>query len=634
MMIVCLLSVELYLDRTLESQTDSDIAGELILANMLAKENSIITQNWYYSTEIRVLNTNLVFAPLFYFFNDWHTIRILGTIIIHICLLACVFIFCRQTAITVFFPVIGLMMLLPLSDGHYIYFLKFPFYIPHIAITLLVFSLVVGYSEKSNGRIKRFIVLVIGLLFSLIAGLGGPRQVVICFFPLFFSVVVSFGLYKAKTAHYYLEDNWKKYLLISSVCFFAGLIGYIINTKILSNIYHFKLHDISFSSFDAEKMFKAIGGLPQSLGYIPGRVGKKVVFHNVKAAILILLSVFFAIRGIKKGRNQSLPYFFFSVFYLISIVVFILLFSFTDMRYEERFNLPIIIMLAPVIAMGIKYLNDYHQGVRISVLMIWCLIIIVSGYDVLSSFGINKENSGREIIADFLVENEYYEGYATFWNANVLTELSNGRIDMHFWESIKQTEGNIDSTFKWLQATEHDKKYPEGKVFLLFSKSEIRPNLDPQTVASEKLWKLRDERIIFDQMNWVIYGYNSYNDMISDIYDYDFLFQKGEWLINGEDFQGIRILKEEGISYGPYIEFREGRYRVTIQGEGLSNAEFACTSDVGVNQIDIAIISTDDEEVVYEFDINEPMPNGETVIKNISAENVTIYSEQIDYLGR
>ena len=122
--------------------------------------------------------------------------------------------------------------------------------------------------------------------------------------------------------------------------------------------------------------------------------------------------------------------------------------------------------------------------------------------------------------------------------------------------------------------------------------------------------------------------------MISDIYDYDFLFQKGEWLINGEDFQGIRILKEEGISYDPYIEFREGRYRVTIQGEGLSNAEFACTSDVGVNQIDIAMISRDDEEVVYEFDINEPMSNGETVIKNISAENVTIYSEQIDYLGR
>ena len=69
LMIVCFFSTELYLRRTMESQTDSDISSEMVLANLLAEEGSVLSQNWYYSTELRVLNTNLVFAPLFHIFS-------------------------------------------------------------------------------------------------------------------------------------------------------------------------------------------------------------------------------------------------------------------------------------------------------------------------------------------------------------------------------------------------------------------------------------------------------------------------------------------------------------------------------------------------------------------------------------
>ena len=45
---------------------NSDDASELILAKLLSEEKRIMSRNWYYSTEIRFLNTNLVYAPLFW----------------------------------------------------------------------------------------------------------------------------------------------------------------------------------------------------------------------------------------------------------------------------------------------------------------------------------------------------------------------------------------------------------------------------------------------------------------------------------------------------------------------------------------------------------------------------------------
>lgn len=58
---------------------DSDMSSELVLARLLADEGSLISKNWFYSTELRVLNTQLVFMPLFLVFDNWHTVRVLGT---------------------------------------------------------------------------------------------------------------------------------------------------------------------------------------------------------------------------------------------------------------------------------------------------------------------------------------------------------------------------------------------------------------------------------------------------------------------------------------------------------------------------------------------------------------------------
>lgn len=79
---VCLALLFCYWRSWSTNQLDSDMASEQILAHQLAQEGGILSPNWYYSTELRVVNTQLVMAPLFRLFSSWHTVRVLGSAIL------------------------------------------------------------------------------------------------------------------------------------------------------------------------------------------------------------------------------------------------------------------------------------------------------------------------------------------------------------------------------------------------------------------------------------------------------------------------------------------------------------------------------------------------------------------------
>ena len=44
---------------------DADNSSEMVLAKLLAEEKTFLSTNWFYSTELRVLNTQLVLSMLF-----------------------------------------------------------------------------------------------------------------------------------------------------------------------------------------------------------------------------------------------------------------------------------------------------------------------------------------------------------------------------------------------------------------------------------------------------------------------------------------------------------------------------------------------------------------------------------------
>lgn len=71
---------------------DSDMAAEMIFSRLLAQEGKwIATENWYYSTEFRVLYTQLIMTPLFHVLSDWHVIRVLTNVVTYLLMLGAYF---------------------------------------------------------------------------------------------------------------------------------------------------------------------------------------------------------------------------------------------------------------------------------------------------------------------------------------------------------------------------------------------------------------------------------------------------------------------------------------------------------------------------------------------------------------
>lgn len=76
-------------------------------------------------------------------------------------------------------------------------------------------------------------------------------------------------------------------------------------------------------------------------------------------------------------------------------------------------------------------------------------------------------NPHLETICNWLTKQGYTQGYATFWDGNVLTEWSNGQIEMWVVQDFNDMEIN-----QWLQKTSHQQP-PEGEVFILTTKEEL-----------------------------------------------------------------------------------------------------------------------------------------------------------------
>ena len=64
-LILCLAGTVYFVRARFYNTFSSDEASEMVLGNLLASEGKLISKNWYYSTELRVLNTNIFILCFF-----------------------------------------------------------------------------------------------------------------------------------------------------------------------------------------------------------------------------------------------------------------------------------------------------------------------------------------------------------------------------------------------------------------------------------------------------------------------------------------------------------------------------------------------------------------------------------------
>ena len=223
------LVVLLFLNARINALLDSDMSSEMVLAQLLAKENAALSTHWYYSTELRVLNTQLLYAFFFKLSNNWHWIRMASIICLWCIIIGIYYFWACAEGCKKYFLITALLLLAPISEDYFRFVLAGVYYIPHIAIAFAALAMNELYMKAQRGSRKLW--LVVSVLLAFVAGLGGPREIIALYGPIGVAAAAELLNKKNKT-------RWQQFIYATFVGA-AALLGYALNMLVLARIYHF-----------------------------------------------------------------------------------------------------------------------------------------------------------------------------------------------------------------------------------------------------------------------------------------------------------------------------------------------------------------------------------------------------------
>jgi len=448
---------------------DSDMASEMVLANILNKEHSIsgMTQSWYYSTELRFLHTHILFrlgllaAP-----NNWHVARVLAMALgLGLLAFSIVLVYAVSGMKSVGFYA-ATLCLLPLGSWYFWQTLIGGQYIPYIFISMISVALTIVLSKQTKGG-TQFIFIGLLVLLGVASGFNGVKQLMVFYAPFVLAsiIMIIYCIRKDGELPGFLLKNRREFrvVLFSAVAAFSSFLGFVVNSKVFSEKYH-------FMSFEEAKIqggstLEDLRNYIWSFGYAEDKL---VMSINGVAALLGLLigvlTLICAFRLFCRFDELSFEKQYLTLISVTSIGFSVFIFSYVGggIQYFQ-----------PVVPFGLFLIVMEFEterfvlgnGKLISCFVLAAVLSVVSIGTMKNEFDkpLHDYRARKEMVdlVEWLESQEYAKGVATFWDANIITELSDGKIDM--WTICNQKS---DELYEWLQRVDHMNSYPEKYFYI------------------------------------------------------------------------------------------------------------------------------------------------------------------------
>lgn len=489
---------------------DSDMASEMMLSNFLNQEGRIISKIWYYSTEIRVVSVQWVYRfTLLLFPNDWHMARTVGMAIMLALFAGLMLLLSHSIGLGRFgvwmtgaliWPYGRIYLVYAIYGGHYLVYT----FLYVVSLTLILFSL---------AAIKKKCVWmnVAACVVAMLSGMNGVKTLMVFQAP-FVLAALAVLVIALNTSG---EKNWRGALQVCSqetrlaigalTTTMAGFVGYIINSKILAKMYSFKsFSGVSWNRFGVDwTLDRVLMDFFHLFGYQDG-VG---VFHfsGIASGVGLLVGVW--------------------LFFCIVRLVW----RYKQLNVAERLVVLLMIAMLAVCSMAYTYFGDYCQyfwltcmPVAIAVMMIEIktedlhlpgarsmLTLVLAGAITLCSLNnVRQEiehptlaHVGLDKVANWLVENGYKEGYATFWNGSAMVEMTSGKLDV--WMPGDLNNVSIEG---WLQPDYHLTRYPEHPFVLVDTETNGAPE-------ENGLIRNGHGTEVYNDGRYVVYAFDSTEDI-------------------------------------------------------------------------------------------------------------------------
>jgi hypothetical protein len=133
------------------------------------------------------------------------------------------------------------------------------------------------------------------------------------------------------------------------------------------------------------------------------------------------------------------------------------------------------IFYIPLTALLFEHCEKFYGYIkRIAIISAIILFVFAKGFLSFQDLVVRDTNSYRKGSIQYLSDNNLKYGFATFWNANVATELTNGKIEITGIVSGRErSDQNRFHILEYLNpAKAMDPLYHEGESFLLLTRDE------------------------------------------------------------------------------------------------------------------------------------------------------------------
>lgn len=493
---------------------DSDMSSEMVLADLLNKNGDfLLSSNWFYSSEIRVFYLQIIYRlTLLLFPNNWYKARIVGNALWTIVLLLSYFFVTGRKGLNLKNKGVwgAICLSMPFGLWYFWYGALGGFYIPHMVMFLVSLGLVIRVIN-SDDKNKLIIYTILLSIVCFINGLGGIKGLMALYVPLFICVFALL-IYQAHCK----RNEWKKLNINNIIATLASLIfsfiGYLINSKILSSYYSFSTnHGRYWSDFSLSNMLNSLDKFFNLFGIQSFNFNGVVSYTNIMefpgilgafAYLLIFILIISVISLIKNYKKLSYKHMFILILFISILLIDTCVFSFTE--GQDSCNpsywlpvLPLSFIIVEIACENATFTLKYSKLLCGLVLVMCTAFTSIVTLDTYKKYSFRSSPELKEI-ASYLEYNGYTQGIASFWNCNVITEWTNGNIEMYCLTS------DLSKMHSWLQDKNHYNGI-DGRLFVFITtKQELNEN---------KLNKIYDlVEISYENDKYLVFKFNNYDE--------------------------------------------------------------------------------------------------------------------------
>lgn len=516
-----------------------DLSSDVLLSKYLAEgKGFIISDQWFYSTELHFIHNQLIFTPLFWLTSDWFIVQTVGVMILNALMLLAFYFLLWTMRQDRLFPWLATFLLLPISyeAAHFINFAVA--YTTYVTMAMVIWGLIF-LTLRTTTR-KKWIWCLVGLaVVSVLTGIGGTRALTTIAVPIV-GAALFYWLFNRKTARKRLAN---RFLMLALVAFAALFVGWLINL-LLGNWLHFdpfeKKYEWIFTAeewqttngFNWRDWWNRIGSFVRVFGVEFTGMGENLFVRVVMNCLAVGVIVFYLVATITiliKHKKYPTTTVLLTAFTAVCFGILFVVVAFTTIEYYARFYLPASFFAVPVIALYLTHEIAWEQlltrgakkfkAVLTGIVWVATLALVLMTYIEFYFFHrfvwCGTYHEELDEIVDLCIKEGYTQGYCSFYYYNLLTQIANGELETWGYKHLGMVT-NFDDLYPWLQLTDHLEHRPTGKVFFLVSRLAMEDMFYlPMQLTRAKICN-EHNHVLFHSDAFILYGFDSVEQLIDE----------------------------------------------------------------------------------------------------------------------